>query len=111
MNLTILSKVLTKLYNKLGNNYLTKNFITEPFEFDVKVRYDRDNYICDYIIEVSSISPMPDSFDYKPELNKDAHGVHISVVQSKFLDMYRSIEPIDDRKRYACVEFMNKLPR
>ena len=111
MNLTQLSNILTKLYNKLGNNYLTRNFITEPFEFDVKVRYDRDNYICDYIIEVSSIPSIPESFEYRPELNKDAHGVHISVVQGKFLDMYKSVEPIDDRKRFVGVKFMNKLPR
>ena len=111
MNLTLLSKVLTKLYNKLGNNYLTRNFITEPFEFDVKVRYNGADEIYDYTIEVSSIPSIPESFEYKPELNKDVHGVHISVIQSKFLDMYRSIEPIDDRKRYACVDFMNKLPR
>lgn len=111
MNLTLLSTVLTKLYNKLGNNYLTRNFITKPFEFDVKVRYDRDNDISDYIIEVSSIPPMPESFEYKPELNKDVDGAHISVIQGKFLDMYRSVEPIDSRKRYAGVKFMNRLPR
>jgi hypothetical protein len=37
--------ILEKMYNTLGNSYLTKNFDTEPFEFKVNVRkgtYDND---------------------------------------------------------------------
>ena len=67
MNLTQLSTMLEKLYNKLGNRYLTKNFITEPFEFEVKLRYDRDDEFFDYIIEIYSNPPMPQMLDYRPE--------------------------------------------
>jgi hypothetical protein len=68
MNLTQLSTMLEKLYNKLGNRYLTKNFITEPFEFEVKIKHDKDNDMYDYIIEVRSNPPMPEGFKYRPEV-------------------------------------------
>ena len=109
MNLTQLSEMLEKLYNKLGNRYLTRNFITEPFEFKVKIRYDRDNEIHDYIIEVYSNPPMPNTFDYRPEVreeqNKTASGAHISVIKGEFRKIYYSIETNENRKRFAGVVF------
>jgi len=33
-----LNTILEKIYNTLGNKYLTDNFDTEPFEFKVKLR-------------------------------------------------------------------------
>jgi hypothetical protein len=110
MNLTELSFVLKKLYNSLGNNYLTKNFITVPFEFDVKVRYDRDDAIADYIIEVYSNPPMPKSFEYVPEVKekKVTDGVHISVIKTEFKKLYEYVETDKSRKRFVSVKFMNQ---
>ena len=109
MNLTQLSEILEKLYNKLGNRYLTRNFITEPFEFKVKIKYDRDNEIHDYIIEVYSNPPMPNTLEYRPEVrkeqNKTASGVHISVIKGEFKKMYHSIETNEYRKLFAGVVF------
>ena len=110
MNLTQLSTVLTKLYNKLGNRYLTQNFITEPFEFDVKMVYQPDNDHHDYTIQVFSNPPMPDSFTYTPEVEetKSAHGAHISVISNEFKKMYNYIDINDKRKRFVGVQFMNR---
>ncbi len=92
MDLTQISSMLEKFYNRLGNKYLTDNFITEPFEFEVKMRYDRKNEFYDYIIEVYSKPPMPESFEYRPEVkkekNKSADGAHIYVIRSEFKKMY-----------------------
>ena len=109
MNLTQLSTMLEKLYNKLGNRYLTKNFITEPFEFEVKLRYDRDDEFFDYIIDIYSNPPMPQRFEYRPEVkedkNKTTDGVHISVIRSEFKKMFEYIDT--NNKRYVGVVFMN----
>lgn len=107
MNLTQLSFILEKVYNKLGNNFLTRNYITEPFEFKVNVRYRPDDEISDYIIEVSSDRPMPESFEYKPEIKKEKNldGSHISVIKNEFKKMYEYVEPVDSRKRYVRVNF------
>lgn len=109
MNLTELSTVLTKLYNTLGNRYLTKNFITEPYEFDVKVRYDRDDEIADYIIDVYSNPPIPDTLIYKPEIRKEktSDGIHISVLKTEFKKMYGYVETHQTRKTSIRVQFMN----
>ena len=108
MNLIQLSTILEKLYNKLGNRYLTKNFITEPFEFEVKIKYDRNNNTYDYIIEVYSNPPMPQILEYRPEVkeekNKTTDGVHISVIRSEFIKMF---EYLDINMKYVGVAFMN----
>ncbi len=107
MNLGELSTSLEKIYNTVGNRYLTGNFITEPFEFKVKVIYDRDNDMYDYIIQVYSIPDIPDSFKYRPE-NKESKrvdGIHISVLKSKFKEYMKYIDP--NSNRYYGIEFMN----
>jgi hypothetical protein len=113
MNLTQLSEILEKLYNKLGNRYLTRNFITEPFEFKVKIRYDKDNELYDYIIEINSNPPMPKIFRYRPEVreeqNKTASGAHLSVIKGEFRKMYQSIETNENRKRFVGVVFMDEV--
>lgn len=111
MNLTQLSTILEKLYNKLGNRYLTKNFITEPFEFEVNLKYDRDDEFFDYIIEIYSKPPMPQTLEYRPEVkeekNKTSDGVHISVIRGEFKKMFEYIETNNYNKRYVGVVFMN----
>lgn len=78
MKLDALSNILEKVYNKLGNKYLTDNFITEPFEFKVKVRYVGDDEYYDYIVDVYSTPDIPKSFEYKPEIReRDKYdGIH-----------------------------------
>lgn len=107
MNLGELSTSLEKIYNTVGNRYLTSNFITEPFEFKVKVIYDRDNDMYDYIIQVYSIPDIPDSFKYRPEVkeSKRVDGIHISVLKSKFKEYIQYIDP--NTNRYYGIEFMN----
>jgi hypothetical protein len=111
MNTTETASMLEKLYNKLGNRYLTKNFITEPFEFEVNIKYDRNNNTYDYIIEVYSNPPMPQSLYYRPEVkeekNKTTDGVHISVIRSEFKKMFEYLETNNYNKRYVGVVFMN----
>lgn len=109
MDLTTLSSVLGKVYNTLGNNYLIQNFITEPFEFDVKVIYDRDDEIADYIIKVFSKPAMPLSFYYTPEIKREKNldGVDISVIKEKFKEIYKYIETGNTTKKFVRVQFMN----
>jgi hypothetical protein len=110
MNLTQISSVLEKLYNTLGNKYLTTNFITEPFEFEVKIRYGNEQDYYDYIIEVYSNPPMPDSLQYRPEIkkqqNKKADGVHISVIIGEFKKIFDYVDI--NNKRHIGVNFMNR---
>ena len=109
MNLTELSNVLTKLYNTVGNKYITHNFISEPFEFKVKVRYGEPYEYHGYYAEVYSIPDMPEDFRYKPEVrvkkNKWVDGVHISVVINEFQKMIEYVNP--ERKGLIGVNFMN----
>jgi hypothetical protein len=88
-----LDKKLEKVYNTLGNKYITDNFISEPFEFRVKIRRgDRDDDLQDYIVEVYSIPNMPKSFTYKPEKNEFLNGIHISVLKSKFKEFIKYVD-------------------
>lgn len=70
MDLKQLSKVLEKLYNTMGNQYLVDNFITEPFEFNVNVRRGGDEDLHNYVVEIDSFPKMPKSLKYKPEVIK-----------------------------------------
>lgn len=110
MNLTLLSEILEKVYNTLGNKYLTNNFITEPFEFKVKIIYDRDNPYYDYEIQVYSIPDIPKSFFYKPEVKEEkkawADGIDISVLANEFKQYIQYVDPTS--KRYYGFKFMNR---
>ena len=89
-----LSKILEKIYNTLGNKYLTDNFDTEPFEFKVKIRSgDRDDDWQDYIVEVYSIPDIPRSFTYKSGKGNGMDGIHISVLGNKFREFMRYVDP------------------
>ena len=109
MNRTELSNVLTKLYNTVGNKYITHNFISEPFEFKVKVRYGDPGDYHKYYIDVYSIPDMPNFFKYTPELRqkekKDVVGADVNVIGHKFKSL---IEYVDtERKGLIGVNFMN----
>ena len=78
MNLGELSNALEKLYNSVGNRYLTSNFITEPFDFKVNVKYDRDNEMYDYIVQVYTNPDIPEEFFYKPEVKEEKNSAGLS---------------------------------
>ena len=88
-----LSKILEKIYNTLGNKYLTDNFDAEPFEFKVKIRKgDRDDDLQDYIVEVYSIPDMPESFMYKSGKKDGNDGIDISVFKHKLKELIRYVD-------------------
>ena len=101
-----LEKVLEKLYNTLGNSYLTENFETGPFEFKVKIRKGTGGDLKDYIVEVYSFPDVPSTFKYK--LKSPYHGIHLSTLQHKFKDY---IEYVDSSfggfGKTISVKFMN----
>ena len=109
MNLTELSHVLTKLYNKLGNKYLVDNYITKPFEFEVKVRYGDPYEYHKYYAEVYSIPDMPDDFRYIPEVRKEkkklSPSVDVKIVEHEFKSMIEYVDP--EKKGLIGVNFMN----
>ena len=109
MNLTELSNILTKLYNKLGNKYITDNFITDPFEFKVKVRYGDPYEYYKYYVDVYSIPDIPEFLKYTPEIRKekkkDVVGAYVNVVEIKFKSIIEYVDP--ERKSLICVNFMN----
>ena len=110
MRLDTLSNVLEKVYNKLGNKYLTDNFVTEPFEFKVNVRYDRDNEYYDYIVDVYSIPDIPKGFEYKPEIKemKKTDGIDISVLKHEFKQMIKYVDDSFSKRIYG-VNFVNQI--
>lgn len=67
MNLPQLSKILSELFNTLGNSFLEKTYvIDEPFDFTVYVRRsdvtDEDDFnerTYDYIAEIYTDRPFP----------------------------------------------------
>jgi hypothetical protein len=78
-----LNKILEKLYNTLGNDYLTDNFDVEPFEFKVNVRKSDygDDELYNYIVEVYSTPDLPKSFMYKGD---EQNGIDISKLTYVF---------------------------
>lgn len=101
-----INKVLEKLYNTLGNDYLTSKFDTEPFEFKVNVRKSKDVHdLQDYIVEVYSVPDMPESFMYKSDKR---NGIHISVLKNKFKNYIRYIDSsFGEFRRTIGIKFMN----
>jgi hypothetical protein len=99
MNLSQLSIQLSKLYNKLGNDWLTKTFDTEPYQFTVYVKKG-DEYLdkSDYVAEVYSDPWMPKSF------KKGKRKIGIEKVIEKFEEF---TEYISKTEKTFEVKFMN----
>ena len=104
MNLTELSLALTKMYNRFGNEYITDNFISEPFKFEVKIKYV-DDYRYDYIAFVYSIPEVPRTFQYKPEIKKNVVA-DITIIEREFRKLINYIDP--NRAELTGVSFVNK---
>jgi len=104
-----LNTILEKIYNTLGNKYLTDNFDTEPFEFKVKLRKgDRDDDLQDYIIEVYSIPNMPKSLNYKSGKRNGSDGIDISVLKHKFREFIQYVDSsFGGFGRIVGIRFMN----
>jgi hypothetical protein len=106
-NMKNLDKILEKLYNTLGNLYLTENFDTEPFEFTVKIRRgDRNDDLQDYIVEVYSVPELPERFTYK---SNSKNGIHISVLRGKFKEYLQYVDTtFGDFRKTVGIDFMNR---
>ena len=104
-----LSKVLEKVFNVLGNMYITDNFDAEPFEFRVNVRKgNRDDDLQDYIVEVYSTPNMPESFNYKSGKKDSVSGIHISVLGNKFRELMRYVDSsFGEFRKTVGIRFMN----
>lgn len=105
-----LDKVLEKIYNTLGNEYLTDNFDTEPFKFKVRIRRgNREDDFHSYIIEIYSVPDMPDSFYYKGGKRDGNDGIDISVFKYKLKELIGYIDTsFGGFGRTLGIKFMNK---
>lgn len=114
MNLKILSNQLSKIYNTLANEWLTKNFVTEPFNFRVFVRRDYSgDSLGDYIVEVYTYDLIPKSFEYREEVKKDkfADGIHYSVLSNKLKELIKYVVPnMGDFQKTFEIRFMDLHP-
>jgi len=102
--------ILEKIYNTLGNKYLTDNFDTEPFEFKVRLRKgDRDDDLQDYIIEIYSVPDMPDGFNYKSGKRNGSDGIDISVFKHKLKEFINYVDSsFGGFGRTVGIRFMNR---
>jgi len=109
MTLPQLSKALTSLYNKLGNDWITENLISEPFDFRVYVRRGDETDLTDYVIEVYSDRPIPRSLLYKQgkEESTWAYGVDISVLKHKFKELASYVDTFGSLGKTIGVTFMD----
>jgi len=101
-----LDKVLERIYNTLGNFYLTDNFDTDTFEFKVNIRKgDRDDDLQDYIVEVYSVPDLPESFMYKDSNNS---GIHISRLGHEFKELIKYVDSsFGEFRKTIGIKFMN----
>lgn len=110
LNMKNMDKILKRVYNTLGNKYLTDNFKTEPFEFDVKVRRgDREDDLQSWIVEVYSVPDLPESFVYKKQNEgRVSDGIHISVLRREFKNYIKYVDPsFGGYGKTIGVKFMN----
>jgi hypothetical protein len=114
MNLKILSNQLSKIYNTLANEWLTKNFETKPFDFRVFVRKDySDSSLGDYVVEVYTHDLIPKDFKYREDVKKDkfADGIHYSVLSNKLKELIKYVVPnMGDFQKTFEIRFMDLHP-
>jgi hypothetical protein len=101
-------KTIEKIFNTIGNEYLVSNFETEPFEFKVNIRRDRNHELYDYIVEINSTPAIPETLKYRPEIGKRSDGAHISVLRNEFKNFIRYVDSsFGGFGNILGVEFMN----
>lgn len=105
-----LDKILEKVYNTLGNEYLTNNFDTEPFEFKVNLRKgNREDDLQDYIIEIYSVPDMPNGFNYKSGKRNGSDGIDISVFKHHLKELIKYVDTsFGGFGRTVGIRFMNR---
>lgn len=105
-----LDKILEKIYNTSGNQYITDNFDSEPFKFSVRIRRaDRDDDLQDYIIEVYSTPDMPESLTYKSGKGNGMDGIDISVLRYRFREFIKYADSsFGGFGRTVGLRFMNR---
>ena len=107
MTLQQLSKALTSIYNTLGNEWITENFISEPFEFRVNVRMgDKPSDLYNIIVDVYTERPIPRFIPYK-EGRVWADGIHHSVLSNKLKELANYIERFGEFGRTLGVNLVN----
>lgn len=110
MNLRELSNILERVYNTLGNDYLVRNFETDPFEFKVNVRKGGPDEIFSYVVEVYTDLPMPNSFKFRdlPKDKKKYNVAHISEIRHQFGKYVKYIDT-SFRAPSFYIHFMNHI--
>lgn len=109
MNLKLLSSQLTKIYNTLGNEWLTQNFETEPFDMRVFVRKGgHPDYLHDYEVEIYTDRKVPKTLKYKEGIKPNKSGAHISYIIGYFKDLAKYVDSsFGDFSKTLGVTFMD----
>jgi hypothetical protein len=109
MTLPQLSKALTSVYNSLGNEWITENLVSEPFDFRVYVRKGDEIDLYSYVVEVYTDRPIPKIIPYKDPSKQPskADGIHYSKLQSKFKELANYVETFGGFGKTLTVEFMD----
>lgn len=105
MNLYNTSKTLTKLFNSLGNSYITETFDEEPFLFSVYLKrgdpmFDEK----DYLAEVHTTRFIPKMFRSKKNPKKT---VSVEKVRQKFEEMTSYLDIVANEGKTIQVRFMD----
>lgn len=105
MNLKTTSKTLTKLFNTLGNDFITNNFEEKPFYFTVFLKegdpmFDEK----DYVAEVHTDRWIPKKFKLKTNPEKSES---VNLLKEKFEEMIEYVGEIDGKDKKIQVRFMD----
>lgn len=113
MNLKILSNQLSKIYNTVGNEWLTRNFKTEPYDFKTFVKRGDIDDTVDYIVEVYTHDLIPKDFEYRDEIanEKKTKSANHTILTNKLKELIKYIIPTtDDLKNTFSVKLMDLHP-
>lgn len=105
MNLYNASKTLTKLFNSLGNSYITSNFDEQPFVFSVYLKKGDEMFDdADYLAEVHTNRFIPKNFKVKDTPKKR---VSIEKVRQEFEQMTSYLDGVANEGKKIQVRFMD----
>jgi hypothetical protein len=105
MNLYNAAKTLTKLFNSLGNSYITENFEEQPFLFNVYLkRGDPMFEEADYLAEVHTNRFVPKFFKLRSNPKKK---VSSEKIREKFQEMTSYLDEVANEGKKIQVRFMD----
>jgi len=109
MTLPQLSKALTSIYNTLGNDWIVENLVSEPFNFRVYVRRGDHTDLQDYVVEIYTDRPIPETIPFRnpSEQPSKADGIHHSVLRNKFKEMAKYVDNFGGFRKTLGVQFMD----